>query len=49
MISWQDAKYGRVTLEELVHINNYLDFVADVEYFAQLDASEKLKKNRGRR
>lgn len=46
MITWQDVKFGYVTLEEIVHINHYLDMVQDIKYFAELDESEKLKRRR---
>lgn len=46
MISWADAKQGNVSLAEIVHINNYLDFIADTKYFANLDANEKAKSGR---
>ena len=44
MITWLDAKNGNVSLAEIVHINNYLDFIADTKYFANLDANDKAKK-----
>jgi len=45
-VTWYDVKSGAVNLEELVHINNYLDFLDDVKYFNELDESEKIKRRR---
>ena len=49
MITFADAKNGTVSLAELVHINNYIDMTADIKYFAQKDAKDKIKKPRLRR
>ena len=46
MTSWQDVKFGYVTLAEIVKINHYLDMVADIKYFSELDEMEKLKRRR---
>ena len=48
MITWRDVKEGNVALAEIVHINNYLDMIADMKYFAEQDAADKIKV-RGRR
>ena len=45
-MTWHDVKSGAVTLEELVHINNYLDFLDDTRYFSELDATKKLERRR---
>ena len=45
-MTWHDVKSGAVTLEELVHINNYLDFIDDTRYFSEVDEVEKMKRRR---
>ena len=44
MISLPDVTSGRVSLSEIVEINNYLDMKNDIEYMAQEDAANKNKR-----
>jgi len=46
MVTWRDVKAGHVCLAEIVQINDYLDMMSDIEYFAMKDAQAK---NRWRR
>lgn len=48
MISWYDVKAGRISLAEIVRLNDYLDMVSDIEYFAVKDADKKAPRGRRR-
>lgn len=44
MTTFQDVKQGRVTLAELVEMNQYLELISDVEYY---NTEKRMKGGRG--
>lgn len=42
-MTWHDVMSGEVNLAELAEINNYLDMIDDVRYFAEKDLMNKHK------
>ena len=47
MVTWHDVTAGRINLAEIVKLNDYLDMISDLEYFAMKDAQKE--RPRGRR
>ena len=46
MVTWHDVTAGGINLAEIVRLNDYLDMISDLEYFAMKDSQSKSPRRR---